>query len=46
MKPAGLKGREDMRELPLVTIDPLMRATMTMRSGRMRMTIRATRAGT
>ncbi len=22
MKPAGLKGREDMRELPLVTIDP------------------------
>ena len=22
MKPAGLKGREDLRELPLVTIDP------------------------
>jgi ribonuclease R len=22
MKPAGLKGREDMREMPLVTIDP------------------------
>jgi ribonuclease R len=30
------EGREDLRDLPLVTIDPWMRATMTMRSAETR----------
>jgi exoribonuclease R len=39
-RPLG-EGREDLRHLPIVAIDPVMRATMTTRSGRKRTRRRA-----
>ena len=45
MTPAGPEGREDLTELPLITIDPHVRATMTMRAMPTPMMTRRTRAG-